>query len=328
MQQVTAQFVHALDDQRVRCQLCPHHCTLAPGDTGICRVRTNVDGHVELPFYGRASALSVDPIEKKPLYHFHPGSRILSVGFLGCNLRCPFCQNYQISQRSDIHTDYVSPGSLTSEAQRLGSIGVAYTYNEPTIHYEYVEQAAEVAHAAGLKSVLVTAGFLERAPARRLLPRIDAANIDLKGFTHEFYRDEIQGQLPPVKRFIELALEYCHVEVTTLLVPGRNDSPEEVQQIAAYLASLSPDIPLHLSAYHPSYRYSTAATPAELVADRVAVARRHLRYVYAGNTVADGSTYCPSCGVAVVQRRGYTVRVTGLRDGCCSSCGEPIPIAY
>lgn len=270
------------------CELCFHHCDLSEGQTGFCRARACRDGMIVPLNYGKLTSLALDPIEKKPLRRFHPGSLILSVGSFGCNLRCPFCQNHEISMAGDggIETVELSPESLADKAlelRRCGNIGVAYTYNEPLIGYEYVRDCAALVHERRMVNVLVTNGTIEVAPWLDLLPLIDAANIDLKGFNPEWYR-KLGGDLETVKRSITLAAERCHVEVTTLLVPDENDSVEEIQALAQWLASVDPEIPLHLSRFFPRYRMTDRPpTPVERVYRLVDAAREYLSFVYAGN---------------------------------------------
>ena len=270
------------------CQTCMHHCRLAPGQRGLCRARINKDGLIRCENYGRITSLALDPIEKKPLRRFHPGSLILSVGSFGCNLRCPFCQNHEISMAGDsgIPTVEVSPEQLAAQAAELvphGNIGVAYTYNEPLIGYEYVRDCAALVHEQGMVNVLVTNGTVEEEPWRALLPLVDAANIDLKGFTPSWYR-RLGGDLETVKRSIVLAAERCHVEVTTLLILGENDSEEEIRELARWLASISPEIPLHLSRFFPQYQMvDRLPTPVEQVYRLAEAARGYLSYVYTGN---------------------------------------------
>ena len=270
------------------CKLCFHHCDLSEGQTGFCRARVRRDGAIVPLNYGKMTCLALDPIEKKPLRRFHPGSRILSVGSFGCNLRCPFCQNHEISMSRDgeLEMAEVSPEALADKALELkgdSNIGVAYTYNEPLIGYEYVRDCAALVHERGMVNVLVTNGTIEEAPWRELLPLIDAANIDLKGFTPEWYR-RLDGDLETVKRTISLAAKQCHVEVTTLLVPGENDSEEEIRNLAQWLASVDGDIPLHLSQFFPCYQMmDKPPTPVEQVYRLADVAREYLSFVYTGN---------------------------------------------
>jgi pyruvate formate lyase activating enzyme len=322
-----ASYWEAAESEAVRCALCPHACLIPPGRHGRCRVRFNRGGVLEMPFHGRLSSIAVDPIEKKPLYHFHPGQNILSVGFVGCSFRCPFCQNHRISQDTGVPTREVSAGELVAMAEQEGSFGIAYTYSEPLVHLEYVLESCRLARARGLKNVLVSNGFVNPQPAEELLGLLDAANIDLKSFNPEFYRQEIGGELEEVKRFLTQARGRIELEVTTLVIPGRNDGPEEMEAIAAFLAALDPAIPLHLSAYHPQYRYTLPPTPAATVRRLAEVARRYLRYVYLGNLGAEESdTACRQCEAVLVRRRGYQVSVPGLHDGRCARCGAPAPI--
>ena len=272
----------------VTCELCFHHCRLEEGQAGFCKARTCRNGAVVPLNYGKLTSLALDPIEKKPLRRFHPGSLILSVGSFGCNLRCPFCQNYEISMagEAEIQTVEVSPAQLAGQAAELrarGNIGAAYTYNEPLVSYEYVRDCAELVREQGMVNVLVTNGTIEEGPWRTLLPLIDAVNIDLKGFTPAWYR-RLGGDLETVKRSIALAAEQCHVEVTTLLVPGENDSAEEIRELAQWLASISPEIPLHLSRFFPRYRMiDHPPTPVEQVYKLTEMAQEYLSYVYTGN---------------------------------------------
>ena len=270
------------------CELCFHHCALDEGQTGLCRARACQDGKIVSLNYGKLTSLALDPIEKKPLRRFHPGSLILSVGSFGCNMRCPFCQNHEISMAGDsgIPTVEVSPEQLAAQAAELvphGSIGVAYTYNEPLTGYEYVRDCAALVHEQGMVNVLVTNGTVEEEPWRALLPLIDASNIDLKGFTPAWYR-RLGGNLETVKRSIALAAERCHVEVTTLLIPGENDSEEEIRELARWLASISPEIPLHLSRFFPQYQMvDRLPTPVEQVYRLSEAAQEYLSHVYTGN---------------------------------------------
>lgn len=271
----------------VSCDLCFHHCRLAEGQTGLCRARANRGGRIVPLNYGKLTALALDPIEKKPLRRFCPGSVILSVGSFGCNLRCPFCQNAGIAAAGEeISTRDCSPETLVGEALRLrsrGNIGVAYTYNEPLMGYEYVRDCALLVRQAGLYNVLVTNGIIEEGPWRALLPLIDAVNIDLKGFTEKWYRT-LGGDLETVRRSITLAAGSCHVEVTTLIVPGENDRADEMRALSGWLASVDPDIPLHVSRFFPRHHMSgRPPTPVETVYRLADVARESLRYVYTGN---------------------------------------------
>lgn len=272
---------------KVTCPLCFHHCTLSEGQTGACRARGNRHGRIVPLNYGKLTALALDPIEKKPLQHFHPGSRVLSVGSFGCNLHCPFCQNASIAAAGEeTYTQDCPPEQLVQKAMELrekGNIGLAYTYNEPLVGYEYVRDCAQRVHEAGLYNVLVTNGTIEEEPWRELLPLLDAVNIDLKGFTESWYR-RLGGDLETVKRSIILAASSCHVEVTTLIVPGENDSEDEMRALSAWLSSVSPDIPLHVSRFFPRHHMQDRPpTPVSTVYRLVNIAREQLHYVYTGN---------------------------------------------
>ncbi len=279
--------------EALKCTLCPHGCRLKEGQTGFCRARRAEGGRIVPLGYGRLTSVALDPIEKKPLYHFYPGSYILSVGSFGCNLHCPFCQNYTISQADEegfegvaIPVQEATPLELAEAASRLQregrSIGVAFTYNEPLVAYEYVLEAAKLLKERGLAVVLVTNGQIKEGPWRSLLPYVDAANIDLKGFDQKFY-DWIKGDLATTKRAIELAEQAgCHVEVTTLVIPGKNDNAEDMRAEAAWLKSLG-DIPLHLSRYFPRYECDIPMTPVETLGKLKAVAEEYLTHVHLGN---------------------------------------------
>lgn len=276
------------------CWLCPHRCHLADGQTGFCRARQNKGGIIRSLNYGLLTSAALDPIEKKPLYHFHPGSHILSLGSFGCNLRCPFCQNYTISQAGSdgfagqrLPLDRVTPKEIVAAAQRLeetsGNIGVAFTYNEPLVGYEFVYDTARLLKEVGLATVLVTNGQIEKDSWLHLLQYIDAVNIDLKGFTQSFY-DWIGGDLKPTKAAIEMAAEDgIHVEVTTLVIPGKNDSAAEMAAEAEWLAGISAELPLHLSRYFPRYQSKIPMTPAETLQNLRHVAEARLRFVHLGN---------------------------------------------
>lgn len=273
---------------RVQCEICPHHCKIEEGHVGLCKGRSNKNGEIISDNYGKLTAMALDPIEKKPLYHFHPGSKILSVGSYGCNLKCPFCQNCDISMvgEDEIDTDYVSPDELVEKAfyvKNRGNIGIAYTYNEPLIGYEYVRDCAVLAKQKGLKNVVVTNGYINEEPLKDLLPFIEAFNIDLKGFTEDYYH-KLRGDLATVKRSIELTSKVSHVEVTTLIVLGENDSDKEMEELSGWLASVSRDIPLHISRFFPRWQMQDRdATPVKQVYHLAEIARKNLKYVHEGN---------------------------------------------
>lgn len=273
---------------KVQCDLCPCGCTLADGQNGACRARGNRGGHIVSLNYGCITSAALDPIEKKPLQHFHPGSFILSVGSFGCNLHCPFCQNHEISQGGmELPHQNVTPEALVRLARELadkepGNLGIAFTYNEPLTGYEFVRDTSVLLHAEGLFSVLVSNGMITEKYWRELLPHIDAMNIDLKGWSQDFYA-WCGGDFEIVKRNIALAAEATHIEVTTLVIPGKNDSVEDMKAEAEWLASLSTDIPLHISRYFPRWKSEISATPVETVYHIAEVAREYLMYVYEGN---------------------------------------------
>ncbi len=314
-------------NNKIECLLCPNNCTIADGKSGICRVRTNRNGVLALPCYGKLSALAADPIEKKPLYHYYPGKTILSAGFYGCSLKCPFCQNYNISQRINPDVSETSPEELVQAALDQQSFAIAYTYSEPLIHFEYIMKTAKLAREKGLKNILVSNGYLNKDPARELLEYIDAANIDLKSFNPDFYRDELGGKLDPVQDFIKIAAEKTSLEITTLIIPGKNDSDTEIDSISGFIGSLNPEIPLHLSCYYPTYKYSIPSTLPEKVFALKKVAEKHLQFVYAGNVgLSETNTICPECNNLLIKRRGYNTEICGITGGKCSNCGYSVPI--
>ncbi len=319
-------------DDAARCLLCPHACLLKPGERGICRVRENRDGMITLITYGVISGYAADPIEKKPLYHFFPGSTILSVGSYGCNLSCDFCQNHHISQNGPPPGSAgLSPEELVARAAgKNDNIGIAYTYNEPVIWYEYVTDCASLASAAGLKNVMVTNGYINRRPLEELTRVIDAFNIDLKAFSNDFYRKYTGATLKPVLDAIgTVAASGKHLEITTLILPGLNDSEDDMRSMAEWIAgNAGRKIPLHISRYFPMYLRDTPATPSETILRLKEIAAEYLDFVYTGNMSgrdACGDTVCPSCHATVVKRSGFNTVVTGLtEDGRCNSCGEEI----
>jgi len=331
---VPTRYWHALDDGRVQCDVCPRFCKLHPGQRGLCFVRANRDGAIVLTTYGRSSGFCVDPIEKKPLNHFLPGTPVLSFGTAGCNLSCQFCQNWDISKSRDGDrlTDRASPEAIARAARDLGCRSVAFTYNDPVIFLEYANDVADACHAVGVAAVAVTAGYMTDAPRRDLYAHLDAANVDLKAFTDDFYWRICGGHLEPVKETLVYLRRETKVwfEITTLLIPGENDSNGELEALSAWVASaLGPDVPLHFTAFHPDWRMRDIAptSPATLARARE-IARSHgLRYVYTGNVHDEtgGSTYCPGCGERVVGRDGYEITDWRLdAAGRCAACGTAI----
>ncbi len=299
-------------------------------------MRQNREGLPALPFYGYITALAEDPIEKKPLYHFRPGSSILSLGFAGCNLHCPFCQNFTISQSTDVPGRRLSPEELVKLARDRGFSQIAYTYSEPLIHIEYLLDCMALCRREGIANVLVSNGCINPEPAAEILALTDAANIDLKCFSNDTYERVLGGKLGTALGFIKTAhAAGVHLEITTLIVPGLNDSDAETRLCAEFIAGLSREIPWHLSAYHPDYRWDAPPTSPASLAQIARMGREQLSYVYTGNIVGENNTPCPHCGAVLVSRRGYRVDCTGLAqkqvDGkqvyCCTKCGGGTPIS-
>jgi pyruvate formate lyase activating enzyme len=320
----TAEYWHTDERGRVQCDLCPHRCVIAEGREGRCRVRGVRGGRLAALSYGAVSSAQVDPVEKKPLYHFYPGRPIFSVGGWGCNLSCSFCQNWTISQKSVSRGQGVTPGALVDAAK--GSIGIAYTYNEPCIAFEYVRDTARLAHEAGLKNVLVTNGHLNAEPAAELLPLMDALNIDIKSMDASFYREHCGGDQAAVLAFAVQALARgCHVELTTLVIPTLNDSEDHFRRLAAWVRdALGPSVPLHLSAYRPEYKMALPPTPYATLERAWKVCSASLDYVYMGNVRSDVGchTHCPGCASVLVERCGFRVRIAGIVNGRCAACGR------
>lgn len=320
-----------MDGERVHCLLCPQDCRIADGEAGICRVRVNVDGTLRTANYAQVTSAAMDPIEKKPLYHFHPGSRVLSLGTFGCNLGCMFCQNYTISQGTPA-AQTMSPEDAVRRAEQgraQGNIGIAYTYSEPVVWFEYVRDTSKLAREAGLKNVMVTNGLIREEPLRELLPLIDAMNVDIKAMDDGFYRSLCgirSGE--GARRTVELAWEHCSVEITNLLVTDENDSEEQVRELVDWAGGVSPDLPLHLSRYHPMYKMSAPSTPVDRIQRAAEIARERLNYVYVGNVMVDGGgdTVCPDCGQVVVSRSGYSTTDRLTEEGRCPECGREINV--
>jgi len=327
-------YWHLLDDGRMQCDLCPRDCRLHEGQRGACFVRQRVGERMILTTYGRSSGFCVDPIEKKPLNHFLPGSSVFSFGTAGCNLACKFCQNWDISKSRDFDrlADSASPEEIANAARILGSHSVAFTYNDPVIFAEYAMDVADACHAHGIRTVAVTAGYVHAAPRRDFFARMDAANVDLKGFSEGFYFSLCGGHLAPVLETLQYIRHEtdCWLEVTNLVIPGQNDGDDELKRMADWVAAeLGPEVPLHFSAFHPDYRMlDVPATPGESLtrARRIALAAG-LKYVYTGN-VHDregGTTSCPGCGAAVIVRDWYDILDYAVtEDGRCGHCGHPI----
>ncbi|MBW6479116.1 MAG: AmmeMemoRadiSam system radical SAM enzyme [Bacteroidales bacterium] len=318
----------------VICELCPHQCIIKPGNYGICGARMNQSGQLIADSYGKITALHSDPIEKKPLYHFYPGSKILSVGSFGCNLKCTFCQNYHISQ-PDYHFSlpykHYNPNEIVDMAMTVdNNIGVASTYNEPVISFEFVKDTAILAREKGLKNVMVSNGFINPEPLSELLEVIDAFNIDLKAFTNDFYKNITQSRLQPVLKTLQaIAATNAHLEITHLVIPGLNDDRKQFREMVKWIAGeLGKYIPLHISRYFPQHKLKTDTTPTETIFEFFETAKKHLAYVYPGNIHTYGGisdTHCPGCSITVIERGGYSTGIKNLKaDGKCSKCNFQI----
>jgi pyruvate formate lyase activating enzyme len=319
-------------DDIAECLLCPHHCFIKPDKAGICGVRVNKDSKLLASNYGEVTSIAMDPVEKKPLYHFYPGTEILSIGTKGCNLKCPFCQNWSISQDVEARSSFRSPEEIVNTAIASGSIGVAYTYSEPTVWFEYVKDTALIARENGLKNVMVTNGYINPEPLQELTGFIDAMNIDLKCYSFDNYSKIIKGGLEPVKDTIRRAYDLgCFIEVTTLIVTGLNDNLDELLEIAEFLASIDKRIPWHLSRYYPSYKYNQAATDVDFLTDVWESAIEILDYVFTGNvhpTDARSDTVCPKCHSVVISRNGYHTVIKELENGKCTQCNYELGIIH
>ncbi len=318
----------------VTCTLCPHRCKLKQDKRGICGVRKNRDGILYTEIYGKVSAIHFDPIEKKPLYHFFPGSQILSIGTIGCNLSCRFCQNHEISQ-ADIESygflsTYEPEDILKIARGRKENIGISFTYNEPTIWFEYIMDVAKIAKQNHLLTTMVTNGFINSEPLADLLSFIDAFNIDLKAFTDEFYRKYTSARLSPVKdSILQIKRAGKHLEITNLIIPGLNDNTETFREMVQWISTeVGQETVLHLSRYFPAYKMSVHSTPLSTLERLYNIASEHLNHVFLGNVggVYYGkNTSCPSCGADVIIREGYYTKVTGLDPGgACSHCGNKV----
>ena len=330
---VDTSYWHKLDDGRVQCDLCPRFCKLHAGQRGLCFVRQNLDNQIVLTTYGRSSGYCIDPIEKKPLNHFLPGTPVLSFGTAGCNLACKFCQNWDISKSRETHTlaDEASPEQIARAAQKLGCRSVAYTYNDPVIFHEYAIDVARACHEKGIRSVAVTAGYVCPEPRREFYRYMDAANVDLKAFTEDFYHKITGSHLAPVLETLEYIKHETAVwlELTTLLIPGKNDSDKEIDAMSQWVVDkLGPDVPMHFSAFHPDWKMlDVPATPREtLIRAREIAMKNGVRYAYTGNVhnEAGDSTYCHQCGERLIGRDWYVLTDWKLTaDGKCASCGTP-----
>jgi pyruvate formate lyase activating enzyme len=326
---VRADYWEERPEKKVHCFLCPHHCVIAPGERGICRVRSNRDGVLWADVYGLTPSISLDPIEKKPLYHFLPGSQILSLGPPGCNLSCQYCQNWEISQQDGIPTRYIAPEELVKLAVDNHSVGISYTYTEPILWIEYIRDVTPLAKQSNLAQVLVTNGYITPEPLTDLLEWIDAANLDIKSLNDDYYRKLCGARVKPVLETARAMAKKIHLEITNLLVTGENDAPGEVARLAEWIATeCSPEIPLHISRYFPHYKFSAPPTPPATLQRAYQEAKKFLKFVYVGNW--DGGDYsdtvCPNCGNLLISRRGYHTEVKGLAHKQCAKCGYKVDI--
>ena len=326
-----AQFYEKLDDRAVRCTLCPNRCWLPEGVTGLCRVRQNIDGTLYSLVYNKPVSVNIDPIEKKPLYHFYPGTNILSLATVGCNLRCNFCQNWTISQSSpgDVQSYFVTPEEIIELAQEYKCKSIAFTYTEPTVFYEYMIDIAKCAHENDIKTVWVTCGYINEEPLRKLIPYLDAANIDLKGFSEDFYSTYTTGTLEPVLRTIEICKEEgLYFEITNLVIPNANDDPEMIRDMCIWLKeNIGTEYPLHFSRFSPQFKLTNRPpTPVKTLEKAYEIAKDvGLEYVYIGNVVtASEDTFCPNCGKKIIDRYGFSVQEIHITDGKCGFCGYEI----
>jgi len=329
-----AKYWHMLDDGRIQCDLCPRDCKLHEGQRGACFVRGRAENQMVLTTYGRSSGFCIDPIEKKPLNHFYPGSSVFSFGTAGCNLACKFCQNWDISKSRDMDRlmDQASPEAIAKAAKAHGSKSVAFTYNDPVIFMEYALDTADACHALGIQTVAVTAGYIHTEPRKKFFAKMDAANIDLKGFTEDFYVKLTGSHLQPVLDTLAYVHHDtdCWLEITTLLIPGHNDSDGEVKALSAWVAKeLGQEVPLHFTAFHPDWKMpDVPSTPPETLHRARRIAQdAGLHYVYTGNLHDEegGTTYCPCCHHAAIVRDWYDIRHYDLTpQGACPECGTTV----
>ena len=323
-----ALFWEKRENGKIKCDLCPVGCVIAQGKVGVCLGRQNRDGVLYATNYGNAVSVAVDPIEKKTLYLFYPGATILSTGPNGCNLKCGHCQNWSISQMRS-PTEFVSPENMVELALKHNSVGIAYTYTEPLIWYEYIIDTAKKAQEKNLKNVLVTNGYICEKPLIQILPFIDAFNVDVKSMEDDFYRKVCKGRVEPVLKTVELAVKNGnHVEITNLIIPQLNDTEEQLRKLIDWVAGLDNRIPLHFSRYFPSYKTDLPPTPISTLRKAHDLAKEKLKYVYVGNAYIEGTsnTNCPVCSNVLVSRNGYRTEKGGIKDRKCSSCGADVDL--
>lgn len=327
-----ALYYEKLNNKVVQCHLCPRYCVIAPGKRGFCGVRENRDGTLYTLSYGKLVAIHIDPIEKKPLFHFLPGTTAYSIATAGCNLRCKFCQNWEISQKrpEEVRYVYIEPADLVKKAKASGAPTIAFTYTEPVIFYEYMLDVAKLAHAEGLKNVMHSDGYVNEEPLRQLAKYLDAANIDLKGFCEDYYVKMSDATLEPVLKSLKILKEEgVHLEITNLVLSGFNDDPENIRKMCQWIKdNLGADTPLHFSRFFPMYKLlALNPTPVETLNKARTIALEvGLKYVYIGNIAGyeAENTYCPKCSRMLIERRGYFILQNNIEDGKCKFCGEKI----
>lgn len=328
-----ASYYHTLENEKVRCDLCPHQCSIGPQKRGSCGVRKNTNGALYAETYGLICSVGFDPIEKKPLYHFHPGEIIFSVGSIGCNFHCQFCQNWEISQTTPAEFSfgkkYTAQELLSIAKQRKDNMGVAYTYNEPTVWYEFMVDLAALSKRSGLANVMVTNGYISQKPLEQLMDTMDAFSVDLKSFSNDFYKNLCKGSIEPVKKTLKTIQKHNkHLEITNLVITHENDHEEDFTKMIHWIADeLGPDTVLHISSYYPAYRMNNPPTPYTTLEKLYQMACEKLHYVYMGNVMTNfgQNTYCSQCHELVISRKRYhTQKVMLDSQGCCLKCGNKI----
>jgi len=330
---IRGMLFEALENKNVRCTLCPHYCKIQNGGYGICRVRKNIEGELFSLNSDKVAAINSDPIEKKPLYHFLPGSTSFSIAAMGCNFNCKFCQNHTLSivkNEGQIYGDNITPENIVEKAVESGSESISYTYTEPTIYFELMYETAKLAKEQGLKNVMVTNGFISPGALEKILPFIDGANIDLKAFSDDFYRLYCGGKLDPVLDSIRIMNQNgIWIELTTLLIPGLNSDPKEIRGLISFISGIDPSIPWHVSRFFPNYKITDKKPTDTGQIEEILEKGKEtgLLYLYGGNfssTIWE-NTFCPECNTLLIERSGYSTKIVNLESGKCAECGEKIP---
>ncbi|MCK4421675.1 AmmeMemoRadiSam system radical SAM enzyme [candidate division WOR-3 bacterium] len=320
-----ADYYEVVEDNILRCTLCPHKCVIPPGKEGICWGKENENGILYSSNYGKTTSLAVDPIEKKPLFHFRPGTKIISVSPNGCNMKCPYCQNYTISARKT-QTQFIEPENLVNLALQYETPSIAFTYSEPIIWFEYIMDVARFAKQENIDLIMVTNGLICEEPLMELLRVISAMNVDLKSMNEDYYKKVLSGDLKTTQRTISIASKEIHIEVTNLLILGDNDS--DVEELSKWLSSIDKTIPLHISRYFPYLGYDRPPTPISTLKEAYDTAKQYLHYVYIGNAPIAGAenTYCPECSNLLIERSGYSTTIVGIKEGRCNKCSRRVDI--